>query len=114
MRPLEAFITANCLGDKSAVKHNAPVIDLLIEGVVAPLGFRDRELGELLLNGHFRFHISKVVGFEQRPFLRRICRIMSNKRAVSCFCRGAEIPNEVFAFFEFLLFEGQHSTDTFQ
>ena len=39
---------------------------------------------------------------------------MSNGRTVSCFCRGAEIPNEVFAFFEFLLFEAQHSTDTFQ
>ena len=114
MRPLEAFITANCLGDKSAVEHDAPVIDLLIEGVVAPLGFRDRELGELLLNGHFRFHISKVVGFEQRPFLWHICRIMSNKRAVSCFCRSAEIPDEVFAFFEFLLFQTQHGTDTFQ
>ena len=79
MRPLEALVAANRLGDEGAVEHDAPVVDLLIEGVVAPLGFRDRELGELLLNGHFRFHISKVVGFEQRPFLRRICRIMSNK-----------------------------------
>ena len=39
---------------------------------------------------------------------------MSNKRAVSCFCRGAEIPDKVFAFFELLLFETQHSTDAFQ
>ena len=114
MRPLEAFIAANCLGDKSAVKHNAPVVDLLVKGVVAPLGFRDRELGKLLLNGHFRFHISKVVGFEQRPFLRRVCRIMSNERTVPCFCRSAEIPNEVFAFFELLLFQPQHGTDAFQ
>ena len=114
MRPLEAFITANCLGDKSAVKHNAPVVYLLIEGVVAPLGFRDWELGELLLDGHFRFYIPEVVGFEQRPFLRRICRIMSNKRTVSCFCWSAEITDEVFAFFELLLFEAQHGTDAFQ
>ena len=39
---------------------------------------------------------------------------MSNKRAVSCFCWGAEIPNEVFAFFELLLFQTQHGTDAFQ
>ena len=114
MRPLELLITADCLGDKSAVKHNAQVVYLLIEGVVAPLGLCDRELGELLLNGHFRFHISKVVGFEQRPFLRRICRIMSNGRAASCFCRSAEITDKVFAFFELLLFETQHGTDAFQ
>ena len=65
VRPLEAFITANRLGDEGTVEHDAPVIDLLVEGVVTPLGFRDRELGELLLNGHFRFHIPKVVGFEK-------------------------------------------------
>ena len=114
MRPLETLIAADRLGDKRAVEHDTPVVDLLVKGVVAPLGFRDWKLGELLLNGHFRFYIPEVVGFEQRPFLRRICRIMSNKRAVSCFCRGAEIPNEVFAFFEFLLFETQHGTDAFQ
>ena len=114
MRPLEAFITANRLGDEGAVEHDAPVIDLLVEGVVTPLRLRDWELGELLLNGHFRFHISKVVGFEQRPFLQRICRIMSNGRTVSCFCRSAEIPDEVFAFFELLLFQTQHGTDAFQ
>ena len=39
---------------------------------------------------------------------------MSNKRTVSCFCRSAEIPDEVFAFFELLLFETQHGTDAFQ
>ena len=114
VRPLETLVAANCLGDKSAVKHNAPVVYLLVEGVVAPLRLRDRELGELLLNGHFRFHIPKVVGFEKRPFLQRICRIMSNGRTVSCFCRSAEIPDEVFAFFELLLFQTQHGTDAFQ
>ena len=114
MRPLKAFIAANRLGDEGAVEHDAPVVDLLVKGVVAPLGFRDWKLGELLLNGHFRFHIPEVVGFEKRPFLRRICRIMSNKRTVSCFCRSAEITDEVFAFFEFLLFQTQHGTDAFQ
>ena len=78
MRLLEALIAANCLGDESAVEHNASVIDLLVKGVIDPFGLGDQELGELLLDGHFRFHISKVVGFEQRPFLRRICRKMSN------------------------------------
>ena len=112
--PLETLIAADRLGDEGAVEHDAPVVDLLVEGVVTPLRLHDRELGERLLNGHFRFHIPKVVGFEKRPFLRRICRIMSNKRAVSCFCWGAEIPNEVFAFFELLLFQTQHGTDAFQ
>ena len=114
MRPLETLIAANRLGDEGTVEHDAPVVDLLVEGVIAPLRLRDRELGELLLNGHFRFHIPKVVGFEKRPFLQRICRIMSNGRTVFCFCRSAEIPNEVFAFFELLLFEAQHGTDAFQ
>ena len=114
VRPLEAFIAADCLGDEGSVEHDALVVDLLVEGVVAPLGLGDRKLGELLLNGHFRFHISKVVGFEQRPFLRRICRIMSNERTVLGFCRSAEIPDKVFAFFELLLFETQHGTDAFQ
>ena len=50
VRPLEAFITANRLGDKSAVEHNAPVVDLLVEGIIAPLGLGDRKLGELLLD----------------------------------------------------------------
>ena len=114
MRPLEALVASYRLGDEGTVEHDAPVIDLLVEGVIAPLGFRDRELGELLLDGHFRFHIPEVVGFEQRPFLRCICRMVSNERTVSCFCRSAEIPNEVFTFFEFLLFETQHSTDALQ
>ena len=114
MRPLEALVASYRLGDEGAVKHNATVVDLLVEGVIAPLRLGDRALGELLLNGHFRFHIPKVVGFEKRPFLQRICRIMSNGRTVSCFCRSAEIPDEVFAFFEFLLFETQHGTDAFQ
>ena len=39
---------------------------------------------------------------------------MSNGRTVSCFCRSAEIPDEVFAFFELLLFQTQHGTDAFQ
>ena len=114
MRPFETLVATDRLGDEGAVKHNTPVVDLLIESVIAPLGLGDRKLGELLLNGHFRFHIPEVIGFEKRPFLRRICRIMSNERTVPRFCRSAEIPNEVFAFFELLLFEAQHSTDAFQ
>ena len=114
MRPLEALVASYRLGDEGAVRHNATVVDLLVEGVIAPLRLGDRALGELLLNGHFRFHIPEVVGFEQRPFLRSVCRIVSNKRTVSCFCWGAEIPNEVFAFLEFLLFQTQHSADAFQ
>ena len=114
VRSLETLVAADRLGDESAVEHNASVVDLLVEGVIAPLGLCDRELGELLLNGHLRFHIPEVIGFEQRPFLRGICRIMSNKRTVPRFCRGAEIPDEVFAFFELLLFETQHSTNALQ
>lgn len=57
MRPLEAFIAADRLGDEGSVEHDATVVDLLVEGVVVPLGLCDRELGELLLNSHFRFHI---------------------------------------------------------
>ena len=37
VRPLEAFIAADCLGDKSTIKHDTPFVDLLVEGVVAPL-----------------------------------------------------------------------------
>ena len=114
MRLLEALVAADCLGDKSTVKHDTPVVDLLVKGVIAPLGFRDGELGELLLDGHFRFHIPEVIGFEQRPFFRRVCRIVPDKTAVPCLGRGAEVPDEVFAFFELLLFQTQHSTDTFQ
>ena len=87
---------------------------MLVEGVIAPLGLRDRELREFLLDGHFRFYIPEVIGFEQRPFLRGVRRIVSNERTVSCFCRSAEIPDEVFAFFELLLFQAQHGTDSLQ
>ena len=37
VRPLEAFVAVDRLGDKSTIKHDTPVVDLLIEGVVAPL-----------------------------------------------------------------------------
>ena len=114
MRPLETLITADRLGDEGAVEHDAPVIDLLVKRVVAPLRFRDRELGELLLDGHFRFHIPEVVGFEQRPLVRCVCRIVPDKAAVPCLGRSAEVPDEIFAFFELLLFQPQHSTDAFQ
>ena len=74
MGALEPLVTADGLSHQGAVQQDAPVIDALVEMVVLPLFLRDRETGQLLLNGHLRLHIPEVVGLERGPLLRRVCR----------------------------------------
>ena len=56
------------------------------------------------VRSHFGFHIPEVIGFEGFPLLGSVGRIMATGTAVLGFCRGTEIADKVFAFFQLLLF----------
>ena len=110
----ELVVTGDGVSDKRKVKHNASVVDLLIQTVVDPLGFRDRELGQFVLDAHFRFDVSEVICLETFPFLRGVFGIMADSRTVLRSGGSTEISDEVFTFFQLLLLQPQDRTDTLQ
>lgn len=110
----ELVVTGDGVSDKRKVKHNASVVDLLIQTVVDPLGFRDRELGQFVLDAHFRFDVSEVICLKTFPFLRGVFGIMADNRTVLCGGGSAEISDEVFTFFQLLFLQPQDRTDTLQ
>ena len=110
----ELVIAGNGLVNHGHIQHDAPVIDLLVKVVIGPFGLSYREFGELVLYGHFGFHILEVVGFEGFPLLWGIGRIMAKCTAVFGFGRSAEVADEVFALFQLLLLQTKNSAHTLQ
>ena len=111
---LELLVTGDGLLHQREVQPDAPVVDLLVQHIVAPLGFRHGELGETLLDGHFRLHVTEVIRLEERPLLRGVCRIMPERVAIPRFGGGTEITDQVLALFELLFLQPQHRADAFQ
>ena len=68
-------IHADGLPHQFHIHTDTSVVDLLVEMVLVPDILRHREPGQLLLDGHLRFHIPEVVDFEPRPLLRGILRV---------------------------------------
>ena len=114
MGALEPLVTADGLGHQGAVQQDTPVVDALVEMVVVPLFRRNRKAGQLLLNGHLRLHIPKVIGFEGNPLLRGVCRKPAEGGAILGLSRRAEITHQVFAFLELLFLQPQHGAHPFQ
>ena len=111
---LEIVITADSVSDKWHIKHDAPVVYLLIKGVIYPLAIGNGELGNLRLYAHFGFNIALVVCLEGCPSVGSVLRVMPDYLPFAVLGRGAEIANQVFAFFQFLLFKIQRGADRIQ
>ena len=109
-------IHCNRLPHQLHIHADAPVIDLLILPVFLPHEIRHREFGEPLLNLHLRLHIPKVIRLEPFPFLCVMLRQVSRPAAV--YFRGltgnAEIPDQVFALGQLLLFQSKRRTHALQ
>ena len=98
------------------IEGDTSVVNFLIDVILLPDHFRHRKLGELFLNGHFDLDITDVVPFEGSPLVRSVFRQVAGSTTIGL-CRRtglAEILDELFAFGQFLLFEAQNGTDTFQ
>ena len=109
-----AGVHADGLTNQLHVYSDTPIVDLLVEMILVPDGLRHREPGQLLLDGHLRFHIPEVVGFEPFPFLRGVLRVMAIGDAVPVLGWCAEVADEVFALFQLLLLQAEDSAHTLQ
>ena len=98
------------------IQPDSAIIDFLINVVFIPHELRHGELRELLLYAHLRLNITKVVGFEERPFLRGILRAVASSAAVALgrSARRAEILDEFLTLGQLLLVEVQNRADTLQ
>ena len=98
------------------IQCNTSVVDLLVEMILVPDGFRHRKLGEFFLNGHLDLNITDVVPFERVPLIRSVLRQIAGSTAVGLRRRTGltEILDEFFAFGHLLLSKTQNGTDTIQ
>ena len=111
---LEVVITADGVSDKGHIKHDAPVVYLLVKGVIYPLALRNGELGDLRLYAHFGFDIALVVCLEGFPSVGSVLRVMPDHLSFAVLGRGTEISDQVFAFLQFLLFQLKRGADSVQ
>ena len=84
--------------------------------IFIPHTIRHRETGKFLLNGQFNFNISFIIVLKQFPFVWIIGWHITGSATIR-FGRLAwntKVFDEVFAFFQFLLFKTKHCTDTFK
>ena len=72
------------------------------------------EPGQLCLNGHFRFYVPQVIGFECFPFFWRMVRQIPCTPSVGFRgqARLTEILDQVLAFFKLLLIQLKYSANT--
>ena len=98
------------------IQRHASVVYLLIEAILTPYFFRDRELGQPVLDGLFDLHVPAVIAFEGSPLVRRVHRQVPGPATVGLRRRTglAEVFDEVLALRELLLVQPQHGTDAFQ
>ena len=98
------------------IQRHASVVYLLIETILTPDFFRDRELGQPILDGLFDLHVPAVIAFEGGPLVRRVHRQVPGPATVGLRRRTglAEVFDEVLALRELLLVQPQHGTDAFQ
>ena len=98
------------------IQADTAVIDFLIEMVFFPDEVRHREAGEALLDGELYFYVTAVVFLEVDPFFSVMLGQISGSAIV---CLGglagtAEVFDEVFSFFQFLVLELQDGAYTLQ
>ena len=98
------------------VDGDAPVVDCLILMVLLPHVLRHGIPAQALLNAHLRFHVPQVIGFEKRPFLRRVLRQIAGTTTVgfSGSTGLTEIADQLLAFAQLLLIQRQRRAHTHQ
>lgn len=109
-------IQGHRLSGQFQINGDTPIVDFLVQMVFLPHFFWHRVLLQPLLDGHFHFHVSFVVAFEQIPFLRSMLGKVPCPAAVGLgFLAGnAEIPDQLPPFLHLLIVQLQHSPYPFQ
>ena len=93
------------------VQSDPTIVDLLIQMVLVPDKIRHREAGQFLLDRHLCFNVAQVIAFEHGPLVRCVGWTIPCSAAVR-FCwrtRLAEETDQIFACFQLLFFEPEHS-----
>ena len=84
--------------------------------ILVPDEVRHRIILQPGLNLHLHLHIALIVFFEQRPLVRGVMRQVPCPATVALrrSAGATEILDQFFAFFKFLFFKAEDSTDLLQ
>lgn len=113
---MRAFVHVDRVSNKHRVYSNAAIIDLLIQVILLPYGFRNRKTHKLLLYLHFCFHIPLIVLLKQFPFVTGMLRAVSRAIAIRSLwlTRLAEVADQFLTLFQLLLFQTQNAAYALQ